>query len=154
MASQRFDAWTRRRFGLATGGLLSALLNLDAAWDGAARKRKKRHKHKNKKRCGGSQKRCQGKCIPRAECCGDCPSGTYCCEGTCIRLERCCGSGPCDAGCPCRRTIGSGLQICVSNDLAECAQCESTDDCAPGERCVLESCGGGVTAICRQLCLV
>lgn len=148
MDGSRFDAWTRRQFGFAAGGLLAAVVASRLEDVGAAKK-----KHK-KRRCGKRKKRCQGTCIPRSQCCGDCPSGTYCCEGECIRLETCCGNGPCTAECPCRRIIGSGLQICVTNALVQCEQCESTDDCAAGERCVLERCGDGVTAVCRQLCLV
>jgi hypothetical protein len=49
MDGSRFDAWTRRRFGLATGGAIAAAFGL-ATLDAAATKRKKRRR-KKRKRC-------------------------------------------------------------------------------------------------------
>jgi hypothetical protein len=153
MDGSRFEAWTRRRFGLA-GGLIAALLTLDPARDGVS-KQKRRHKHhkrhKRTGKCGTQEKECQGTCIPRSQCCGDCPSGTYCCEGECVSLETCCGSGVCPSGCPCRRNV-EGEQFCTTADFPVCAQCTSSDGCLADEGCFPASCGDGVTAVCRTIC--
>ena len=50
-----FDAWTRRRFGVATAGL-TALAALGAWDDGGARKRKQKHKVKH---TGGKRPLCK-----------------------------------------------------------------------------------------------
>jgi hypothetical protein len=71
-----FDAWTRRRFGLAAGGIAAAFASL-AHPDPAPAKRK---------RCKKREKRCGGKCV----------KGTWC-PG-----KRCGG----DDFCRCGRTIG------------------------------------------------
>ena len=42
MDATRFDAWTRRHVGLATGGLVAALLGLAAGDSARAKKRRKR----------------------------------------------------------------------------------------------------------------
>ena len=57
MESSRFDAWTRRRVGLATGGAIATALGL-AVFDVAATKRKKR-RHKKRKRCVKLLKPCR-----------------------------------------------------------------------------------------------
>jgi hypothetical protein len=106
MDAFQFDAWTRRRFGLAIGSA-AALLGL-AAIDHA--EAKKRHKRKHKKKCkklgdtctqGGKRKCCKGtRCdlvgldsILQTFCCHDegascsvetqCCTGSTCFEGTC-----------------------------------------------------------------------
>ena len=62
MDASRFDAWTRRRFGRATGGGLAALFGLTRLDEAVTRnahhrrhrRRKKRQKHRHKKRHNGS----------------------------------------------------------------------------------------------------
>lgn len=84
MEEDRFDAWTRRGFGLAAVGALAAL----GGWQGTAAK-----KEKKKKRC----KKLGASCKPggKRKCCGqlrcDVPDG----EGA--QHEVCCKS----AGKPC-----------------------------------------------------
>jgi hypothetical protein len=146
-----FDAWTRRRFGIASGGLIASLLTANLAMNVAAKKRRK------KKKCGKRKKRCHGTCIKKTQCCrdSDCPAGTYCCEGDCVSLETCCvkgSNGPCPEGCPCRRTV-EGEQVCVTNEAVLCAQCSSSEACNKNERCVLVTCGD-ITATCLPLCLI
>jgi hypothetical protein len=46
MDGSQFDVWTRRRFGLAAGGLSASLLTLASLEDAEAKKRKKRKKKK------------------------------------------------------------------------------------------------------------
>jgi hypothetical protein len=102
----RFDAWTRRRFGLAAGGLAGSLLALVHAGqdDVTATKKKKK---KKKKRCG----RLGAFCNPDGKpgCCGgltcdirffgtpfccvrggeSCETGHECCSGECTTDFKC-----------------------------------------------------------------
>jgi hypothetical protein len=95
MDGPRFDAWTRRRFGLIAGGLVASsagLLPLASA--------KKKGK-KKKKRC----KRFGEGCTPggKRKCCGalhcDLPNGSSsfsCCKelgAPCSKFEDCCQIG-------------------------------------------------------------
>ena len=93
MDASRFDAWTRRRFGLLTGGLAASLLGAASLADVEAKKKKK------KKKC----KKLQAKCSPgskKKRCCSgiSCeefpPNGFFCCHNigeSCSDLEDCCG---------------------------------------------------------------
>jgi len=96
MEDIRFDAWTRRRFGLAAGGMLAALAGLGAVEETAA-------KHHHKKRCRKRQQTCSAK----RTCCNK--DGGISCEPVPARLDckavagsSCCGqpgascSGKCD----------------------------------------------------------
>ena len=101
MDSIRFDAWTRRRFGLAAGSTLGALVGLIARHDMAA---KHRHHHHNKKRC----KRLGDTCGAKHKCCGkllcarsimNAGAETLCCkrEGkSCSDTIDCCDGFACD----------------------------------------------------------
>jgi hypothetical protein len=105
MDESRFDAWTRRRLGLATGGLLASLATLQSLADVAAKKKKKR-----KKRCrklgatctpGAKRKCCKNlRCdnvgldsILQTFCCHDegqsCTEETDCCVGLGCNGETC-----------------------------------------------------------------
>ncbi len=104
MPEALFDAWTRRRFGLATGGGVAALL---MAFSPSV-SRAKKHKKKHKKRCrklgdfcrSGSKRRCCGtlKCNQKSAvnpardiCCK--PEGKPCSP---LSMEpECCGSLSC-----------------------------------------------------------
>jgi hypothetical protein len=66
MDETRFDAWTRRRFGLAAGGLLAATLGL--GFQGTSAK---------KKHCGKHETKCGKKCV-KGTCCPDKPCGAGC----------------------------------------------------------------------------
>jgi hypothetical protein len=80
MDDSRFDVWTRRRFGLAAGGLAAILLGDEAV---AKKKRKKRCRKKGAN-CGGKRKCCRRlRCaetgevgIPVRRCCTDDPTAT------------------------------------------------------------------------------
>ena len=50
MDGSRFDAWTRRRFGLTTGGILAGLLGARSLDDAAAADKQKRRKRRRKRR--------------------------------------------------------------------------------------------------------
>lgn len=132
MDGLRFDALTRRGFGVATGGFVATLAGLTAP-EPAARKKKKRCKklsqrcqpgNKSKRCCknlgcdvgfGGGPKTCclrrQAVCEFESQCCGDENLGCFTIAGL-DQQDRCCGS--------------TG------------ASCSSTDDC-----CITFACSGG-----------
>jgi hypothetical protein len=124
-----FDTWTRRRFGLATGGAVASLLGVAVRFDAEAKKKKTRCR-KVKQRCRRGSKRkgcCKGlHCREVAfqsgrHCCRGlrerCQSGTECCgELLCDEVDqfegpRCCG----DLGAPCQDN-----QDCCGNVFTFC----------------------------------
>jgi hypothetical protein len=121
----RFDAWTRRRFGFTTSGLLATLIGLAAVDDVQAK-----HKHKHKK-CKKNEKRCGKKCVK----------------------GNCCLGKPCGDQCECRRTIG-GATFCVALTIkTACLQCASDADCEAPFRCVqADGCVPDATANCQPPC--
>ena len=112
MDDRRFDAWTRRRFGRAAGGLLAALAGLGAAETAAG-------KHKPKP-CKSNATRCGKKCVT-----GECCPGKAC--------------GPKGEHCKCHKTI-DGQGFCANTrEVPICAACHSDADCATcssNARCV------------------
>ncbi|MFT4039179.1 MAG: hypothetical protein QM692_13415 [Thermomicrobiales bacterium] len=116
----RFDAWTRRRFGLAAGGAAAAVAGLLGAIglsEHDAEARKKHNKNKNRKK--NSRKR-KDKCRKLGSTCDDnkrnqdccnanqlCAqvsefgSGDYCCKQisySCQYNSDCCGKNKCSGG--------------------------------------------------------
>jgi hypothetical protein len=100
MAGSRFDAWTRRRFGFAAGGLVASLFG-GATLDGlAARRKRRQRKHRCRKAArpckpGGKRRCCDG--LLCREITG---SGRRCCKNPtepCTRFDQCC-SGFCFEG--------------------------------------------------------
>jgi hypothetical protein len=129
MDDARFDAWTRRRFGLAAGGLAVVLGEL--VWGDAAAKKKHKHKHKRTK-CKSQQTRCHKQCFK----------------------GNCCPGKPCGAGgqeCVCGRT-SAGKTFCYEQILALCQSCNSDADCTAPSRCVQVTGCDEVTAICLPAC--
>ena len=121
MDGRHFDAWTRRRFGLATGGALALLLGMVASDDSEA---KKHHGHHKKKRC----KKLHDSCKPgsKHKCCGklqckvtsmDEGVHTFCCksEGKSCQSEVDC----CDPLLCCTTSEGQKCSsVCVISDRA------------------------------------
>lgn len=114
MDDARFDTWTRRRFGLATGGAVASLLGLAGLHDADARKNRKRRrrrkkKNKNKKdKCAKIGQACNIN-VKNQRCCNesqDCAqvkdlSGNRCCKPinvNCKSSNECCGSRVCAGG--------------------------------------------------------
>jgi hypothetical protein len=125
MDATRFDTWTRRRFGLATGSLLAAALGLGVAESVGA-------KHK-KKHCKQSETKCGKKCV-KGTCCPDKPCGA---PGT---------------DCACERTV-EGKTFCAEQHIAIlCAQCSGSGDCDSGEGCVADTQCTGLTQRCQPGC--
>lgn len=113
MDGSNFDAWTRRRFGLAAGGFAGSLLGVVHLSKADAGKRKRRCKRldqgckpqgKKRKCCTGKGLQCQPESLSgRNRCCrkGGEPCSTetasQCCSGTCTNQQCFCKS----VGAPC-----------------------------------------------------
>jgi hypothetical protein len=119
----RFDAWTRRRFGMATGGALAGLLGLSQLDSEAAKRHgnhnnnhKNKHKHKNKnkkKKCRKLGQSCdtsvkKKKCCNSSQLCSTIKgqgSQTFCCKQitqSCQNTVDCCGDNTCDSNGKCK----------------------------------------------------
>jgi hypothetical protein len=124
MDGSRFDAWTRRRFGLLTaGGFSAALANLANAGEADANKSKDKNKNKNKKK--RKKKHKKQPCLELGTMCGG--KQTCCGQLRCARAgvvnqtDSCCQDVD---GAPCR----SHFECChpfVCNLLAEPPRCEA-----------------------------
>jgi hypothetical protein len=135
MDGSRFDAWTRRRFGLTAGGFAASLFALTAI-DAEAKKKDKKKKKKKKKRCkgltetctpGGTRKCCDKRRCGRAltstepnRCCEtggvacSAATATQCCTGICDETSNLCfckGAGQaCDSDSQCCSNTCANLQ--------------------------------------------
>jgi hypothetical protein len=127
MDDSRFDGWTRRRFGLATGGLFAALFGVTTTERTAA----KHHRHHKPKRCTKTETTCGKKCVKG-----------ICCPGT-----------DCSPDCECRRAVEGDTFCFFTNSLVSCEQCESSTDCPDGQRCAKSSLCVGSTALCLPECV-
>jgi hypothetical protein len=141
MDGSQFDAWTRRRFGVAAGGLTAALLgflSLDEAEakNKGRRRRRRRRKNKECKVLGsgcnptGKKKCCEGlSCEPPTtggnRCClvdaQPCANADDCCSGFCLDDE--CQPASC-------KELG---QACTAS--AQC--CSGACDTATSFTCIL-----------------
>lgn len=108
MDETRFDAWTRRRFGLAAGGIaaLPGLFGPGIAHAGKGKKQRKKRCKKLGAGCKpGGKRRCCGslKCdrihfdpSPKTRCCRrkdqPCAGHDDCCAGLCCQASGVCGS--------------------------------------------------------------
>ncbi|MGH2616577.1 MAG: hypothetical protein ACRDJC_15155, partial [Thermomicrobiales bacterium] len=150
MTNSRFDIWTRRRFGLAMGGIVASALSLPLGGGAKARKKKK----KRKKRClrvnqpcrdGSKKKRCcknlrcdEAKIIS--------PTGLGCCRHFQARCEseiECCSSFKCQnvVGLPGNRCCTPLGTFCY--ELGDCCA-------APGVRCDDNTCCRDAQAACQS----
>jgi hypothetical protein len=102
MDAERFDAWTRRRVGLAVASAFGALIGLAAAPEAGAAK---------KMRCRKVGRGCKSKkqCCAKLKCVEYQDSGRrLCCRkagGACTRREDCCGFLSCDTDGVCRAIV-------------------------------------------------
>jgi hypothetical protein len=107
----QFDAWTRRRFGLAAGGAAASVLGLLslAETEAKRRRRRKNRKKKNKKQCRKlgqtcDQTRKNQKCCNQNQLCAQVQglgSGNFCCKqrnSGCSVNTDCCGNDRCTNG--------------------------------------------------------
>jgi hypothetical protein len=124
MNDRRVVGWTRRRVGLAIGGVLAALAGL-----GGHGKTTAKHKHRHK-RCGKQE----------------IPCGRTCVKGTC------CLGAPCGTKCFCGTTT-EGTTACFAELLVKCeSNCETSADCPEDARCLRGPCFDQVLQICTPLC--
>jgi hypothetical protein len=108
MEDDRFDAWTRRRFGLAAGGFAASVLGLAGIEDAQTKKKRKKRCRKLGASCkSGGKRRCCGKLkcdrihfepSPKTRCCRKkdqpCNDHLDCCANLC-----CSTSGQCSDSC-------------------------------------------------------
>jgi hypothetical protein len=153
-SSSRFDAWTRRQFGLAAGGLAAALLGVAPGTNTDAKKKKRKKKKPQVnafgcldvgKACGGNSGLCcsgicQGKKpkkgkLDKSRCVGhnvlDCPDGADTCQDAPVS----CGTG---GDGLCFHTTGQA-SFCASGG-GDCFACTKDVECeadfGPGAACV------------------
>ena len=131
----QFDAWTRRRFGLAAGGLVASLLGLTRL-DAEAKKHKKKRKRKKRKRNQAAVCGTLGAiCTPGVEpiCCDN----RLCGHAVNETADRCCLPG----GTPC--TDANGFQCCTAFCIPESDQCLCKGpgaDCNSSSQCCSNNC--------------
>jgi hypothetical protein len=156
MDAKHFDAWTRRRFGLAAGSALAALLGLRNADDAGARRRRCLRQGRA---CTFDGKRCCGKltcentfvegdwfdvcCKPDGE---SCTADSICCLTNCdaetgkcktCQGQVCVGPGDC---CPYVPDCDQGF---CGGCATEGQGCHTDRPCCPGEgECTNGFCGG------------
>lgn len=142
MDGPRFDAWTRRRFGLAVGGAIASIIGL-AAGDTAAN----RQKHVRVARCKKLTQPCSTKKSPKYDsrrCC-DKINRLHCDRGEFSSAFRCCydyqqvcsgAPGECCRDLTCGSVPAlSGSRCCAKPGSA----CRTGNDCCDGG-----GCAGGV----------
>ena len=161
MDAKHFDAWTRRKFGLAAGSILAALLALDHT-DGAGARRRCLRKGRV---CSNTNKRCcklscdstfangefgefcckldDASCKPGASEPGCC--STYCDAET--ETCRTCQGRPCDANRPCCPQWNCEDDFCGGCAI-EGAGCHDHRPCCPGNgNCTNGYCGGCIRSL-------
>jgi hypothetical protein len=140
MDANRFDIWTRRKFGLVAGSALAALLAARGTDDVAARRRCKRR---------GSQCSSSGK-----PCCG-----TLACEETVVKGvegDFCCKSD--DAACTSHASCCSTNCDASSGTCTTCRgrECDANRPCCARFACTDGFCGGcvgpGASCFAEQPC--
>lgn len=110
----QFDAWTRRKFGLAASGVAASLLGLASVTESDARRKNKNKnnnnkKKKNKKKCRKLGQTCDinnknQKCCNNNQDCAQVQgfgSGNFCCKpqnASCSVNTDCCGNRKCNSG--------------------------------------------------------
>jgi hypothetical protein len=122
MDGSQFDAWTRRGFGAAAGGLAGALL-AQAAIPGAEAKKKKKRCKKLNDACNSGKKKC---------CCG------YECQPQGMSAQRFCCRAP---GFP---DQGSPQNCCSGrSELGKCICKTLGQGCGAGRECCSGFCVSG-----------
>jgi hypothetical protein len=118
----RFDLWTRRRFGLTTGGAalagLLGVLGLGEDDEADAARRHRNNQNNNNQNNGRRRRRRRPK---------RCRNLNQSCDSSVRRLS-CCNSNQLCANVP---ALGSGTFCCVQNGDF----CDSSDDCCGNDFC-------------------
>jgi hypothetical protein len=127
MDADRFDVWTRRRFELAVGGLLAALVGWRPADGAFAKKRKHKKLVRNAFGCVEVGGKCRGK---DAVCCSDICQGKAPKKGNkdqsrCVAHDAStCQTGQRDQNC-------GGVDILCRGSTGKVGVCETTTGSAP-----------------------
>jgi hypothetical protein len=124
MDGLQFDAWTRRRFGMAAGGGIAALLGLLERHETDAKKNKKKRKRRKKKR----KKRCRN-------------LGGICTSGG---KRKCCGELLCDR----ESSSDPARKVCCKTEGAACSKLPPNQECCDG----LDCCGPEGGTVCSSGC--
>src|SRR5215218_6322438 len=130
MDAKHFDAWTRRRFGLAAGSAVAALVAFRHTDDVAGKRRCKRLGRPcafDGRRCCGTLQ-CDYNYFPDAD-----PNETFCCKpdgASCTSDESCCSTN-CDSNSGKCTTCGGRA-------------CGGAEMCCPKNPCQDGFCGGCV----------
>lgn len=140
MIGTRFDAWTRRRFGLAAGGVLAALtpiVELDSAAGTTNKVGTKPNKKRRKRRCRGVRQQCRPKKKTRRCCAGLRCDETIALNGLARRCcrqprEACADVADCCYPADCGEVVGLTGQRCCREHQRECA---SDAECCSDLRC-------------------
>jgi hypothetical protein len=136
MDETRFDAWTRRRLGLAAGGLASFALRPETRHAVMAKK-----KHKHRIRCQKVLAPCDPNDKKRRCCSGlncdvfDLQVGLRCCLGLRSLCEA--GNNQCCGELLCSEVTQLGGTHCCSDGSAPCSEDE---DCCFGAPCIQGAC--------------
>jgi hypothetical protein len=123
MEGSQFDVWTRRRFGLAAGGLSASLLAVTGV------EAKKKRKKKKKKKCIKLGQECD----PDGKACCDClacgPIFDGLVENVCCRP----GSTPC--------SIANAAECCSGQCVGDFCFCKSNGNpCSVDTQCCSFNC--------------
>jgi len=151
MDGQRFDAWTRRRFHLAAGGVVASILGLVARDETAADRRHHARKPKCRKlkaRCSpkGNKARCCDR-INQLHCDRVGSSGFHCCHDL---QQICSGPGECCRDLTCGSVPALPGSRCCANAGARCTH---QRDCCDGNFCFSDFGGGGGVCVNLSSCV-
>jgi hypothetical protein len=132
MDASKFDAWTRRRFGLLVGGVASfaGLSALDTA-DARKKRKKKKKCKKSLQPCGGKKK-----CCKKLRCADTFGAQSVCCtplQGACENESTCCAGA--NIICDLVNNL-AGKRCCVFQD----DPCNEDNDCCQGTVCFEGTC--------------
>jgi hypothetical protein len=163
MDGSRFDAWTRRRFGVATAGAVAAVIRLIER-DSTTAKREHRHKIPSCKKLKQPCKRQHQCCdrvrrltcdkvgsLPKRRCCYDYRTICSGVDGECCRNLTCGAVKGLDGRRCCAEAGGScrGANDCCLGALCVGGVCVAVSPClGPGETCPEECDQGGSCAAC------
>ena len=137
MDETRFDRWTRRQLGRATGGVVTVLLGLGAGGDVNAKNKHRARCRKPAQSCRSSGKK--QRCCRGLQCeVFGMSRERHCCQPVrshCSSALQCCSPFDCQ-----EINFVSGTHCCGGLDLAPCKGEGADSDCCKGFLCVNNVC--------------